>query len=328
MSWNITDRFPSWGETGESPQDGFFYDGGDQVNEKHLDYLWNSVKGLENDVQSALNDIDNDSDGVVDKADSANTYKGNEIDSDGDGVVDDATNVTATYKGNDIDSDGDGTVDESDSALTYKGNDIDSDGDGTVNSADTAEKVKGNDIDSDGDGTVDESDSALTYKGNDIDSDGDGTVNSADTAEKVKGNDIDSDGDGKVNAAVTADDGVPSGGIVMWSGSTTNIPSGWTLCDGTDGAPDLRNRFVAGAGDEYNVGDTGGEKEHTLSKNEMPSHTHTETRASYDGGRDGGTGVENGGGTVYQNTQTSSAGGDQPHENRPRFYSLAYIYKL
>jgi hypothetical protein len=69
MSWSVTDRFPSWGETGESPGSGFFYEGGDQVNEKHLDYLWNSLKGLEDDVQAALNDIDSNSDGVVDKAD-------------------------------------------------------------------------------------------------------------------------------------------------------------------------------------------------------------------------------------------------------------------
>jgi hypothetical protein len=69
MSWSVSDRFPSWGETGESPGAGFFYEGGDQVNEKHLDYLWNSLKGLEDDVQGALNDIDSDSDGVVDKAD-------------------------------------------------------------------------------------------------------------------------------------------------------------------------------------------------------------------------------------------------------------------
>jgi hypothetical protein len=68
MSWSVSDRFPSWGETGESPGSGFFYEGGDQVNEKHLDYLWNSLKGLEDDVQAALNDIDSDSDGVVDKA--------------------------------------------------------------------------------------------------------------------------------------------------------------------------------------------------------------------------------------------------------------------
>ena len=68
MSWSVTDRFPSWGETGQSPGAGFFYEGGDQVNEKHLDYLWNSLKGLEDDVQAALNDIDSNSDGVVDEA--------------------------------------------------------------------------------------------------------------------------------------------------------------------------------------------------------------------------------------------------------------------
>ena len=73
MTWDITDRFPNWGESGESPPTGFFYSGGDQVNEKHLDYLWNSVKGLEDDVQSALDDIDSNADGVVDKADLADS---------------------------------------------------------------------------------------------------------------------------------------------------------------------------------------------------------------------------------------------------------------
>lgn len=93
MAWSITDRFPSWGEAGESPADGFFYSGGDQVNEKHLDYLWNSVRGLEDDVQAALSDIDSNADGIVDEADYANdadasTYKGTDIDSNGDGKVD------------------------------------------------------------------------------------------------------------------------------------------------------------------------------------------------------------------------------------------------
>jgi len=150
MTWNITDRFPDWGETGESPPNGFFYEGGDQVNEKHLDYLWNSIKGLEEDVQSALNDIDSDGDGKVDNADQldgnnaasfADNPHGNgqhsetyldesTYDSDGNGKVDaaesadsatDATNVTSTYKGNDIDSDGDGKVDAADSADTASG---------------------------------------------------------------------------------------------------------------------------------------------------------------------------------------------------------------
>lgn len=69
MAWTITERFPSWGETGEFPANGFFYEGGDQVNEKHLDALWNGVDGLEEDVQAALNDIDSDADGIVDEAD-------------------------------------------------------------------------------------------------------------------------------------------------------------------------------------------------------------------------------------------------------------------
>jgi hypothetical protein len=97
MSWDIRDRFPNWGESGESPPDGFFYDGGDQVNEKHLDYLWDSVKGLEDDVQASLNDIDSNSDGRVDAADTATLVKGNDIDSDGDGKVDSANTAdTAT----------------------------------------------------------------------------------------------------------------------------------------------------------------------------------------------------------------------------------------
>lgn len=87
MTWNITDRFPTWGETGTFPSDGFFYSGGDQVNEKHLDALWNGVKEFENNVRNALTDIDSDGDGIVDAADTAALYKNNDIDSDGDGKV-------------------------------------------------------------------------------------------------------------------------------------------------------------------------------------------------------------------------------------------------
>lgn len=104
MTWTITERFPSWGETGEMPAAGFFYQGNDQVNEKHLDALWNGVDGLEEDVQAALTDIDSDADGRVDAADTAKLYKNNDIDTNGDGIVDDAANVTATYKGTDLDT--------------------------------------------------------------------------------------------------------------------------------------------------------------------------------------------------------------------------------
>ena len=51
---------------------------------------------------------------------------------------------------------------------------------------------------------------------------------------------------------------VPSGVVMMWSGSANAIPSGYVLCDGSNGTPDLRNRFVIGAGSNYAVGATGG----------------------------------------------------------------------
>jgi microcystin-dependent protein len=64
----------------------------------------------------------------------------------------------------------------------------------------------------------------------------------------------------------------PVGGIILWSGSTSNVPTGWALCDGTQGTPDLRNKFVVGAGSTYNPGATGGVASHTV---DMGSHTHS-----------------------------------------------------
>lgn len=66
----------------------------------------------------------------------------------------------------------------------------------------------------------------------------------------------------------------PVGGIIMWSGTVANIPEGWSLCDGANGTPDLRNKFVAGAGDEYEVGDEGGEDAVKLEQENLPAHTH------------------------------------------------------
>lgn len=66
----------------------------------------------------------------------------------------------------------------------------------------------------------------------------------------------------------------PAGIITMWSGSQSNIPTGWALCNGQNGTPDLRNRFIVGAGDEYNVSSNGGAKTHTITIDEMPSHSH------------------------------------------------------
>ena len=51
---------------------------------------------------------------------------------------------------------------------------------------------------------------------------------------------------------------VPAGAIVMWSGSIASIPTGYVICNGSNGTPDLRDRFVVGSGTTYSVGDTGG----------------------------------------------------------------------
>jgi hypothetical protein len=51
---------------------------------------------------------------------------------------------------------------------------------------------------------------------------------------------------------------IPSGSIIRWSGSIGSIPVGYYLCNGSNGTPDLRDRFVIGAGNSYAVGNTGG----------------------------------------------------------------------
>ena len=51
---------------------------------------------------------------------------------------------------------------------------------------------------------------------------------------------------------------IPSGGIIIWSGASNAIPTGWYLCDGQNSTPDLRDRFVIGAGNNYAVDATGG----------------------------------------------------------------------
>ena len=76
---------------------------------------------------------------------------------------------------------------------------------------------------------------------------------------------------------------VPTGGIIMWSGSIASIPTGWFLCDGTNGTPNLTNRFVVMAGGAYAVGASGGSADaivvshaHTASSgNQSANHTHT-----------------------------------------------------
>lgn len=65
------------------------------------------------------------------------------------------------------------------------------------------------------------------------------------------------------------------GMIIMWSGDVDYLPDGWKLCNGEDGTPDLCDRFIVGAGGQYNPNKTGGKEKVKLTKENMPEHTHT-----------------------------------------------------
>lgn len=71
--------------------------------------------------------------------------------------------------------------------------------------------------------------------------------------------------------------GFPIGGIIMWSGSIDTIPANWKLCNGSNGTPDLREKFVIGYGVNYPLNSNGGES--TSTTNASGSHTHTATIA-------------------------------------------------
>ena len=153
--------------------------------------------------------------------------------------------------------------------------------------------------------------------------------------------------------------GFPSGGIIMWSGSVASIPSGWALCDGTNGTPNLQNRFVVGAGDTYTPADTGGSADAII-----PSHSHTFSGSATDkyisrvgmatsvpfgnpitisfsaGGTWSSyimTGRDDGGnrGIRFEGTEdsssisgtTSTEGSSVTNANLPPYYALAYIMK-
>ena len=90
--------------------------------------------------------------------------------------------------------------------------------------------------------------------------------------------------DGSANIQITtslAIAPIPTGCIVMWSGSIAAIPSGWLLCNGTSGTPDLRDRFVIGAGSNYVVNAIGGYKDAIV-----VSHTHTQASHTHTGSTD------------------------------------------
>jgi hypothetical protein len=149
---------------------------------------------------------------------------------------------------------------------------------------------------------------------------------------------------------------IPAGLITMWSGSIGSIPSGWNLCDGSNGTPNLTDRFIVGAGATYAVNGTGGANSATLTTSNLPAHTHTATvtdpghRHTYNSqdtvsGGGGGyslsrthasagtnlTGYTPG--SIYTTTTgitvaNDSTGSGTSFSITPYYYALAYIMKL
>ena len=110
---------------------------------------------------------------------------------------------------------------------------------------------------------------------------------------------------------------IPTGIIILWSGAIVNIPTGWVLCNGANGTPDLRNRFVIAAGDTYGPDDTGGSVTHT---HPFTGDGHTHTHA---------VGVVIGSGIGHSNLMSTSyaTGTTDADGELPPYYALAFIMK-
>jgi hypothetical protein len=143
---------------------------------------------------------------------------------------------------------------------------------------------------------------------------------------------------------------VPTGCILLWSGSTGSIPATWYLCDGTNGTPDLRDRFIVGAGNTYAVNATGGSADaivvthnHTATSTVTdPGHTHNGNFGSNGNPSNSGPQIYgfNGSTTTTAGTPittvttgitvattTANAGVSGTNANLPPYYALAYIMK-
>ena len=147
---------------------------------------------------------------------------------------------------------------------------------------------------------------------------------------------------------------IPAGCILMWSGLLQDIPSGWALCDGQNGTPDLRSKFTKGASAGQEPGGEGGSSSHLHTYSQVPNHIHpitdpghahtTQRYPTATGGSSGFTIDTSMSGTPVDNTlptkssTTGIVGTQNPTEgvgqgqtnaasSEPSYYSVAFIMK-
>lgn len=187
----------------------------------------------------------------------------------------------------------------------------------------------------------------LSQLANNLDSSGrldatDGLVNAVPVANGGTGATTASAARTNLGAAASTDI-IPSGCIVMWSGSIASIPSGWYLCNGSNGTPDLRDRFVVGAGSAYAVAASGGSKDsvviahtHTGTTSSAGTHTHNVTgsvvNTAYNSSNGtsysaSGTTPTSSAGAHTHSFTTDSTGSSGTDANLPPYYALAFIMK-
>ena len=146
---------------------------------------------------------------------------------------------------------------------------------------------------------------------------------------------------GTVKATTFTGNGtIPIGGIIMWSGTTTDIPAGWALCNGVASngltPPDLRDRFIVGAGSAYSPKATGGASTHSLAATNLPTFSipYKDIFYSESGGTvavtsNKGSGDSDSDNSGWELPRTATyTGSATAIDHRPLYMALCYIMRV